>query len=90
MCHSVEPSRATVRRTVAFRKVQIPIAKNKTTHRVALFLAEMEGFEPPHALRRLADFESDVWGDFKRIEVTLITEKCSNSNGFWGFEYASV
>ena len=22
------------------------------------FLAEMEGFEPPHALRRLADFES--------------------------------
>ena len=25
---------------------------------MVLFLAEMEGFEPPHALRRLADFES--------------------------------
>ena len=23
-----------------------------------IFMAEMEGFEPPHALRRLADFES--------------------------------
>ena len=25
---------------------------------VVFILAEMEGFEPPHALRRLADFES--------------------------------
>ena len=23
------------------------------------FLAEMEGFEPPHAFRRLSDFESE-------------------------------
>ena len=50
----------------------------------------MEGFEPPHVLRRLADFESDVQGDFKRIEVTLVTEKRSHSNGFSGFEYPSV
>ena len=57
---------------------------------MVLFLAEMEGFEPPHALRRLADFESEEQGDFKGIEVTLITEKRSNSNGFSGFEYASV
>lgn len=28
------------------------------------FLAEMEGFEPPHALRRLPDFES---GPFNRL-----------------------
>ena len=34
---------------------------DKNTHipkGIWVFLAEMEGFEPPHALRRLADFES--------------------------------
>ena len=30
----------------------------KAPRRVLFLLAEMEGFEPPHALRRLADFES--------------------------------
>ena len=30
----------------------------KTTQKGGFYLAEMEGFEPPHALRRLADFES--------------------------------
>ena len=55
-----------------------------------LFLAEMKRFELLHALRRLPDFESDEQGDFKGTEVTLITEKRSNSNGFSGFEYASV
>ena len=42
--------------------VQIPHSfsakKNATPLGVAFFLAEMEGFEPPHVLRRLADFES--------------------------------
>ncbi len=34
-------------------------AKNIPTPKgVGIFLAEMEGFEPPHAFRRLADFES--------------------------------
>ena len=30
----------------------------KPPFRVVFLLAEMEGFEPPHAFRRLADFES--------------------------------
>ena len=37
----------------------IPISTKKTPpQRGGVFLAEMEGFEPPHVLRRLADFES--------------------------------
>ena len=44
------------------RSVQIPplFLTNKKYHPVGWYflLAEMEGFEPPHALRRLADFES--------------------------------
>ena len=42
------------------RPFKSPIgAKNThTPEGVWVFLAEMEGFEPPHALRRLADFES--------------------------------
>ena len=28
------------------------------------FLAEMEGFEPPHAFRRLSDFESEPFRHF--------------------------
>ena len=53
--------RATVHRTVAFRLAQISSIEAKNTHTplgVWVFLAEMEGFEPPHVLRRLADFES--------------------------------
>ena len=53
--------RADVRRTSAFKWVQISSIGAKNTHTsggVWVFLAEMEGFEPPHALRRLADFES--------------------------------
>ena len=47
-----------VHRTDGFFSVQIPpIRKNHTPEGYG-FLAEMEGFEPPHALRRLADFES--------------------------------
>ena len=35
------------------------ISANKNSRpKAAFLLAEMEGFEPPHALRRLADFES--------------------------------
>ena len=54
------PQQADVHWTSAFRLVQIPInVKNPNTPEgVFGFLAEMEGFEPPHALRRLADFES--------------------------------
>ena len=48
-----------VHRTDGFITVQIPpIRKNHTPRKGMAFLAEMEGFEPPHALRRLADFES--------------------------------
>ena len=52
--------RAIVHWTIAFRSFKSPIgAKNPNTPEGVLgFLAEMEGFEPPHALRRLADFES--------------------------------
>ena len=41
--------RATVRRTVAFKYVRIPIRckKHPTTNAVGCFLAEDEGFEPP-------------------------------------------
>ncbi len=42
------------------RSVQISsIPANKNCRpKAAFLLAEMEGFEPPHALQRLADFES--------------------------------
>ncbi len=57
---SVQPSAATVHWTVAFYlfKSLIYFANKKATLRVAFLLAEMEGFEPPRVLRRLADFES--------------------------------
>ncbi len=37
-----------------------PYSSQKDSHPVGVgvLLAEMEGFEPPHAFRRLADFES--------------------------------
>ena len=39
-------------------KSRIDVKNPNTPFGVLGFLAEMEGFEPPHALRRLADFES--------------------------------
>ena len=39
-------------------KSPIDVKNPNTPEGVLGFLAEMEGFEPPHALRRLADFES--------------------------------
>ena len=49
---SVEPSRATVHRTIAFRSVRIPILifyqiKDATQMGGVFVLAEDEGFEPP-------------------------------------------
>ena len=38
------------------------------------FLAEMEGFEPPHALRRLPDFES---GPFSHLGTSPSTPNLS-------------
>ena len=35
-------------------------------------LAEMEGFEPPHALRRLADFESAPFSHLGTSPKTLV------------------
>ena len=39
-------------------KSPIDVKKPDTPKGGSGFLAEMEGFEPPHVLRRLADFES--------------------------------
>ena len=51
--------RADVHRTSAFYRFKSHLTKNPHAPKGAWgFLAEMEGFEPPHALRRLADFES--------------------------------
>ena len=37
---------------------KVGCSKKRDRQCLSLFLAEMEGFEPPHALRRLPDFES--------------------------------
>ena len=37
-----------------------------------LHMAEMEGFEPPHALRRLADFESAPFSHLGTSPETLV------------------
>ena len=50
------------------------------------FLAEMEGFEPPHALRRLPDFES---GPFSHLGTSPSNPICPPHTGgqiqtLWG------
>ena len=54
------PHRATVHRTVACNRFKsfLHLRQRKKLPEGSFSLAEMEGFEPPHALRRLADFES--------------------------------
>ena len=42
------------------------------------FLAEMEGFEPPHALRRLPDFES---GPFSHLGTSPSDPICPPADG---------
>ena len=43
---------------------------------MVLFLAEMEGFEPPHALRRLADFDSAPFSHLGTSpETTLLYQR---------------
>ena len=51
--------RADIHQAYAFDLVILLQLKNPhTPERGTGILAEMEGFEPPHVLRRLADFES--------------------------------
>ena len=81
---------ATVHRTVALKWFQIPIdVKNPNIPEGVLgFLAEMEGFEPPHALRRLADFESAPFSHLGTSPQTVILQqwlrkKSSCLTGLW-------
>ena len=49
------------------------ISANKNSRpKAAFLLAEMEGFEPPHALRRLADFESAPFSHLGTSPKTLV------------------
>ena len=61
-CRRRNRRQADVHRTSAFNQFKsfLHRSQKENTPRMecVFFLAEMEGFEPPHALRRLADFES--------------------------------
>ena len=60
-CRRGPTRRAIAHWTISLKWVQLPpidVKNPNTPEGVLGFLAEMEGFEPPHALRRLADFES--------------------------------
>ena len=65
---------ADVHRTSAFDwfKSLIETKNTHTPYGVWVFLAEMEGFEPPHALRRLADFESAPFSHLGTSPKTLV------------------
>ena len=67
--------RATVHRTVAFdwfKSLSIDVKNPNTPNGALGFLAEMEGFEPPHVLRRLADFESAPFSHLGTSPETLV------------------
>ena len=53
-------------------KSPIDVKNPDTPQGVSGFLAEMEGFEPPHALRRLADFESAPFSHLGTSPKTLV------------------
>ena len=53
-------------------KSPIDVKNPNTPKGVFGFLAEMEGFEPPHALRRLADFESAPFSHLGTSPKTLV------------------
>ncbi len=80
---------------ILYLNFQIPIhrsqqEKHPFPYGVLFFLAEMEGFEPPHALRRLADFESAPFSHLGTSPKTLVLYQCLvEKSRFYRFFFTS-